>query len=154
MVRRLLAILILISAAGAVAHAGEKCSSSAGECEMQIREMLKGRHYLGILFEETRYGITIREVVEGSPADYSGFLVDDLILAINGRTLGRADAQRFKKVLQDAREKQDGILTVVVSRYGQIRRIRARLGEMPKEQVDKVVARHLSEAHGENANGH
>lgn len=153
MVHRILITLLLIGTLAPTAHAGGKCSASARECALQIREMLEGRRYLGVVFEENRHGIIIRKVVEDSPADHGGFLKDDLIVAINGRSMSRADAKRFKKVLQEAREKQDGLLSVVVSRYGQVRRIRARLGEMPEAQIDEVVARHLREAHGESANG-
>lgn len=149
MVRRLLTPLLILVLAAAPAVAGEKkCSVAARKCENQIREMLRGRRWLGVEFEKTRFGIMIRGVVPGSPAQEAGFLVDDQILAVNGRDMSHAEIQQVKQSLQEARRKTDGKLNVVVTRYGHIRRVHARLGELPKEHVDKVVEAHLREAHG------
>lgn len=152
--RKSLAILALAAALSSPLSGGEeKCGSTAKGCELQIREMLKGRNYLGIRFEQARFGIMIREVVPGSPAARAGFREDDLILALNGRDMSRADARRFKQFLQEARAKHEGRMNVLVSRYGQVRRIHATLGEMPKDQIDKIVLAHMKEAHGETATG-
>lgn len=154
MIRRLLsALLVLVALATPAAWGGEKCSAEATTCERQIREMLRGRRWLGVMFEKTRFGIMIREVLPDSPAKEAGFLPDDQILAVNGRDMTHAEIQELKRVLQEARQKTDGRLNVVVTRYGQIRRVHARLGELPKEQVDQIVASHLRDAHGEGRDG-
>ncbi|HVR44930.1 MAG TPA: PDZ domain-containing protein [Thermoanaerobaculia bacterium] len=144
---------IVLSLAATSAEGGEKCSAHAKECERQIREMLKGRLYLGVKYEQTRYGIAIRSVVEGSPAERGGFRKDDMIVALNGRDMSRADTKRLKELLQEARDRNEGKLTLVVTRYGQFRRIHVQLGEMPEEHIDAVVAAHLREAHGDTASG-
>ncbi len=90
----------------------------------------------------------IRRVIAGSPAEEAGFLPDDQIIAINGEDLSRAEIPDVKKALQEARRTREGHLNVVVTRYGQVRRVHAQLGELPKEQVDRIVAAHLREGHG------
>lgn len=139
--------LLLTSALPTVALGTETCPLPARECEAQIRQMLGGRRYLGVRFEKTRFGIIIRSVVEGSPADAAGFLADDLIISVNGRNVGRVEIRELKEIFRQAGGK-DGKLTFLVTRYGQIRRVQARLGTMPKEAIDRIVAAHMQEGHG------
>jgi predicted metalloprotease with PDZ domain len=148
MLLKTLLALLLSSAIPQVSLAGERCPLPARECEAQIREMLGGRRYLGVRFEKTRYGIVIRSVVEGSPAEAAGFLPDDLIISVNGRMVTRAEIKELKELFRE-KAGSDGRLTFVVTRYGHIRRVHARLGSMPKEAIDRIVEAHLREGHGE-----
>jgi predicted metalloprotease with PDZ domain len=145
--RTLSAYAFLLTALTTPAFSGERCPLPARECEAQIRQMLGGRRYLGVRFEKTRVGIMIRSVVEGSPADEAGFLEDDLIISVNGRAVTRAEIRELKEIFREKGGK-DGKLTFVVTRYGQIRRVHARLGTMPKPAIDKIVEAHLLEGHG------
>jgi C-terminal processing protease CtpA/Prc len=148
MLFKTLIALLLSSAISQVGVAGEKCPLPARECEAQIRQMLGGRRYLGVTFEKTRYGIIIRSVIEGSPAEEAGFLPDDLIISVNGRMVTRAEIKELKELFRQ-KAGRDGRLTFVVTRYGHIRRVHARLERMPAELIDKIVEAHLREGHGE-----
>lgn len=151
MLLKTLLTLLLSSALPIVALAGEACPLPARECEAQIRQMLGGRRYLfGVRFEKTRYGIVIRSIAEGSPADAAGFLEDDLIISVNGRNVTRSEIRELKEVFRESGRK-DGKLTFLVTRYGQIRRVQARLGTMPKEAIDRIVEAHLREGHGDSS---
>ncbi|HUP65873.1 MAG TPA: PDZ domain-containing protein [Thermoanaerobaculia bacterium] len=146
-------ILTLLALAVPASGGGKHCKAAPRECEMQIREMLRGKHYLGVRFEETQYGIRIRDVREESPAAAGGLGDGDLVLAVNGRDMTRAAAKEFKAAILETRKKSDGRLNLLVNRAGQIRRVYVHLGEMPKAEVDKVVAAHLREAHAETSPG-
>lgn len=147
MLKTLIALL-LTSAIPTVALAGDACSLPARECEAQIRQMIGGRRYLGVRFEKTRYGIVIRSIVEGSPAEAAGFLRDDLIISVNGRDVTRFEVKELKEVFRQSSGKE-GKLTFVVTRYGQIRRVQTGLGTVPKETIDKIVEAHMRDAHAE-----
>ena len=147
MLFKTLIAVLLTSAISPVALAGEPCPLPARECEAQIRQMLGGRRYLGVRFEKTRYGIIIRSVVEGSPAEAAGFLPDDLIVSVNGRNVTRAEIRELKELFRQ-KAGRDGTLIFVVTRYGQIRRLHGKLGTMPKAAIDKIVEAHMREGHG------
>ena len=122
-----------------------KCSASAKECEQQIREMLGGRTYLGVKFGESRWGIVITSVVSESPAALSGLRNGDRVYALNGKDASKLTISEFKALLNQA--KGTGRVSFGIVRAGQVLRITTRLEVMSKEQVDKVVAAHLKEAH-------
>lgn len=146
-------LALCLTALPTAALARETCPLPPRECETQIRQMLGARRYLiGVGFEKTRYGIIIRSVAEGSPAEAAGFLADDLIISVNGRNVTRSDIRELKQLFRQTAGK-DGRLTFLVTRYGQIRRVQARLAAMPKEAIDKIVEAHLREGHGESTGG-
>lgn len=147
------ALVSLLLLAQPAASGEKKCSAPARECEIQIREMLEGQRFLGVRLERTSLGVMVRAVIPGSPAERGGFRNDDLLIAINGRDVSRNDIRQVKRVLQEAADKNDGRLNIVVTRYGEVRRVLAEMGEMPEEYIRKAIRAHLQEAHGETANG-
>ncbi|MFN2240156.1 MAG: PDZ domain-containing protein [Thermoanaerobaculia bacterium] len=151
--RTLVPILVSLLLLAVPARGGEACSAPARECEIQIREMLEGQSYLGVLLERTSLGVMIRSVIPGSPAERGGFRNDDLLIAINGRDVSRNDIRQVKRLFQEAAEKNDGQLNVVVTRYGDVRRVRAEMGKMPEEHIRKAIQAHLKEAHGSTGTG-
>ena len=151
--RTLVPILVSLLLLAVPASGGESCSAPARECEIQIREMLEGQSFLGVLLERTSLGVMIRSVIPGSPAERGGFRNDDLLIAINGRDVSRNDIRQVKRLFQEAAEKNDGKLNVVVTRYGDVRRIRAEMGKMPEEHIRKAIQAHLKEAHGSTGTG-
>ncbi|MFN2442978.1 MAG: PDZ domain-containing protein [Thermoanaerobaculia bacterium] len=135
------------------ASGGKTCSAPARECAIQIREMLEGQSFLGVRLERTSLGVIVRAVIPGSPAERGGFRNDDLLVAINGRDVSRNDIRQVKRLLQEAADKNDGRLNIVVTRYGEVRRVLAEMGKMPEEYIRKAIQAHLQEAHGETATG-
>ena len=151
--RTLVPLLVSLLLLAVPASGGEACSAPARECEIQIREMLEGQSYLGVLLERTSLGVMIRSVIPDSPAERGGFRNDDLLIAINGRDVSRNDIRQVKRLFQEAAEKNDGKLIVVVTRYGDVRRVRAEMGKMPEEHIQKAIQAHLREAHGSTGTG-
>jgi predicted metalloprotease with PDZ domain len=143
------AIVLMLTAASLAAKPyaddTQRCTAPAKECEQQIREMLVGKTYLGVKLTESRWGIVVKSVVQDSPAALAGLRAGDRIFAINGRDASKADITEFKKMLSTA--KGSGKVSLNVVRAGTVIRIYARLEQMSKEQIDKVVENHLREAH-------
>jgi predicted metalloprotease with PDZ domain len=150
--------VVLIAAAvcaAALAYAAEsrKCTASAKECEYQIREMLADKRYLGAKVEDSRWGVVVTEVIPGSPAHSAGLSSGDRIFAVNGRECTKGGMRKFKALLNEAATQDEGgKVSLTIVRLGRLLRISARLSVMSKEEIDKVVAAHLKEAHPEHGN--
>jgi len=127
------------------------CKDTPDRCAHQIREALSSTRYLGIRIRESRWGIEVQVVDEDSPASRAGLKTDDRIIGINGRDVTKANMRQFKEILAAA--KATGRVRLAVVRVGSVRWVHARVPEMSKEQVEKVIATHLKKAHSlENAN--
>ena len=134
-------------------RAGEpRCNATPRECDQQIRQMLSGRRFFGMTVEERKAGLVVKSVVPNSPAARAGLKQDDRLIAANGKSLVRATSREFKQLLADARE--TGRVSMIVARYGAYRRVEAQLEPYSKEQIDKIVAAHLSQNHPSTAGAH
>jgi predicted metalloprotease with PDZ domain len=145
------AVFAVVVASTVAAEAAKKCTTSARECEQQIRQMLSGRRYLGAQLEELNPGLGVKSVVEDGPAEHADLRPGDRLMAVNGRSTMQATIRDFKQILSDA--KQTGRLTIIVQRNGLLRRIDVRLEPYSKAQIDKIVAQHLAQSHSMTATG-
>lgn len=154
MMKGTLSILAACLAVVGMAHAdaSKKCEASARYCEQQIREMLSGKRHLGARVEESRWGIVITHIYPDSSAERAGLQVGDRIYALNGKEASKGGTAGFKALLNEAASKEGGRVYFTVIRVGRILRIQARMSVLSKEQIDKVVAAHLKEAHPETGN--
>lgn len=144
-----LAFAGLIAAATAL-YAGDNCPVSARECDQQIRTMLSGKRYLGVLVEERKPGLFVRNVADGSPAWKAGLRPGDRLISVNNKSMTQGTAREFKQVVADSRE--SGKVDVIIWRSGSYRRINVRLEPYTKEQIDKIIAGHLA-AHSTSSAG-
>jgi C-terminal processing protease CtpA/Prc len=144
---RWLVVAALIAVASAQAEEPKKCNASARECELQIRQMLSGRRYLGINVVEITppSGVFIRAVLQDGPASHADLRANDRIMSVNGRPLGDGGIKEFKRLLADAKE--TGTLFMIIERRGNYRKVEVRLEPYTKAQVDKIVAAHLAQSH-------
>lgn len=138
-------VFVALLAAATVAADAPRCNGAARECDHQIRQMLSGRRYFGVTVEDQNPGLVVKIVHPNSPAARAGFAVGDKLVAINGKSLTQASTREFKQLIAEARE--TGRLWVIISRRGRLTKIEARLEPYSKEQVDKIVAAHLSQSH-------
>ncbi|HEX9981770.1 MAG TPA: PDZ domain-containing protein [Thermoanaerobaculia bacterium] len=138
--------IVAILLTTAVLQAGEPaCSVAASECENEIHQMLTGRRYLGVQIVELKPGLVIKSVVVNSPAARAGLRENDRLIGVNGRSLAQASAREFKELL--AKAKETGRLWMIVQRRGAYRKIEVRLEPYTQEQIQKIVAQHLAQAH-------
>ena len=140
-------IVFLCSSFAVQAEEGKKCSSTAQECEREIRRMLSGHRYLGLQVVELAHGgIVVKTVNDDSPALRAQFEKGDRIIAVNGRDMRLATVKEFKQLLADASGTGGGLF-VIVQRRGNYRKLDARLAPYAKKQVDKIIAQHLLQYH-------
>lgn len=149
--RSILAVLFLAIVSQLAAGPEGKCTMNRKECERRIREMLSGRKYLGVHIEEKKGSLFIKSIVPDSPASRAGLRAGDRVLLLNGYDLSDSTVQKFKEILGNARD--SGRLSIIVVREGRLQRVAARLMEMSRGQIDKIVATHFKEAHSESSAG-
>jgi len=138
-------IAAVLAALALQAEEPKHCSATAKECDQQIRQMLTGRRYLGLSIVDLKPGIVVKSVVPDSPAERAKFKAGDRLIAVNGHPMTESNVQEFKRVL--ASVQNVGTLWVIVQRRGAYQRIDVRLEPYTKEQIDKIVAQHLSQSH-------
>jgi S1-C subfamily serine protease len=142
---------IFIAAAASIIAQEPKCTAAARECEQTIRQMMGGRRYLGTELVELKPGLIVKKVIANSPAARSGIQANDRFIAVNGRSLTLATAREFKQLLADA--SRTGRLFLIVQRRGAYKKIDVRLEPYSKEQIDKIIAGHLTQSHTATAGG-
>jgi predicted metalloprotease with PDZ domain len=146
---RALTLLTVVVAMNAAADEARMCQSSARECEQQIRSMISGRRYLGVQLVELQPGLTIKSVLPDSPAENADLKAGDRLIAVNGRSLVGGKVQDFKRIIADAKE--TGRLWMIIQRRGAYRKVEVKLEPYTKEQIDKIVAAHLTQRHPASA---
>ena len=63
-------VVLLFSAVTLHADEPKKCSASASECERDIRHMLSGRRYFGlVVYPLAHGGIVVKDAIKESPAE-------------------------------------------------------------------------------------
>jgi predicted metalloprotease with PDZ domain len=146
-------IIFVASLAAAALLADEpRCAGAARDCDQQIRHMLSGRRYLGATIEDRNPGLVVKAVHENGPAARNGLKPGDRLIALNGKSLTQATAREFKQYLADARD--TGRLFVIISRRNVYQHLEIRLEPYTKEQINKIVAAHLSQSHPTTAGAH
>ena len=145
---RALPVVAAIVSLAVVVHADDKkkCTTPPAECERIIRQMLSGRRYLGVEIVELNPGLSIKSVVEDSPAERAALRAGDRLMAVNGKSTKDSTIGDFKQILSEA--SKTGRLFIIVQRHGILKAIDARMEPYTKAQIDKIVAQHLAEAHG------
>lgn len=141
-----------IAGAALVLADEQKCNGSARECEQQIRQFLSGRRFLGATIRDKNPGLVVEAVNPGGPAARAGLQVGDRLITCNSKTLTTATLRDFKQILADARE--SGRVRMIVSRRARYEIIDARLEPYTKEQIEKIIAAHLSQSHPSSAGAH
>jgi predicted metalloprotease with PDZ domain len=136
---------LLIVGASAQAQEKSKCNVPARECEQQIRAMLNGKRYLGVLVEEMSPGLMVKSVVPESPADHAELKPGDRLMSVNGHETIKASIADFKKIISEVNS--TGRLWIIVQRHGLLKKVDARMEPYTRAQIDKIVAQHLQDEH-------
>jgi len=145
MSRLLLLAASLLAVTAFAQEPSKKCTSSARECEQQIREMLSGRAWLGVELEELNPGLLIKTVAPDSPAERADLRPGDRMMAVNGRSTKEGMIKDFKAIVGDTKEPRR--LRIIVQRHGILRQIEVRTEPLSKVTIDRIVAQHLAQYH-------
>lgn len=125
----------------------KKCLSQPRECEQQIRKMLTGQLYLGVEVTETRLGVIIKSVTPDSPAESADMRPLDRIISIDGHDLIGRGVRDFRQLLNAAKDRPKPMVRMLVQRTSGFKRLEVLLEHVSEEQIDKIVASHMSEFH-------
>ena len=152
-IHRIVVAVLLVAGIAFGAFSDEQmCPGTAKECDQQIRHFLSGRRFLGATLKDRNPGLYIESLTPNGPAERAGLRRGDRLIACNSKSLTHASARDFKQILADARG-GTGALTMIVFRRSSYKRINARLEPYSKEQIDQIIAAHLSQSHPSSAGG-
>lgn len=137
------AAFVAALAVPALAGHGEKCTYDTQAClDHWSKKMDKG--YVGLQYDKAEDGtFTVKSVYPGSPAATAGFLVGDVVVAVNGAKLG--DKEAVKKATGEWKIGQS--VTYTVQRSGAEKKIAVTLARMPEEVFASMVGSHMLENH-------
>lgn len=136
---------LLTAALASSVTAEDTCNAAADKCALQIRQMLSGRRWLGIDIVDLKPGLVVKSVLPSSPARRANLMAGDRLVAVNGASTLETTPGDFKKLIATA--SQTGRLWMIVQRRGALKKVELRLEPYPKEQVDKIIASHLTRGH-------
>ena len=144
------AVVVSVAAAAFAADDPKKCNTPPDECARQIRQMLTGRPYLGVLLSEEMNGLVVKTVVPDSPAEHADLKAGDKLVAVNGHRTTEASIKDFKQILDEV-GRTHRHLWMLVQRHGAFKKIDVMMEPYSKAQIERIVAQHLSEAHASAA---
>jgi predicted metalloprotease with PDZ domain len=138
--------VVVSLAAAALADDAKKCTTPPDECARQIRQMLTGRPYLGVLLHELTPGLIVKAVVPDSPAEHADLKAGDKLVAVNGHRTTEASIKDFKQILDEV-GRTHRHLWMLVQRHGAFKKVDVMMEPYSRAQIERIVTQHLSEAH-------
>jgi C-terminal processing protease CtpA/Prc len=140
-----LALVILIAVPALAGGDHKKCTASTQECLDKMAQKFANAGWLGVEYEpiEGKGYWKLEKVVAGSPAEKAGLEAGQVILAINGVSLGTDNKDEFKKVKTAWQPGTE--MTLVVKTSAGKQEIHATLGKMPEERIAMYVGNHMME---------
>jgi len=125
----------------------EKCTLSPQECQAKLQQKLAAKPWLGIEMDVAEDGThSIKLVVPGSPAEAAGLQAGDVLVTMNG--VKYVKSEELGKVWSDAKPGSTAVYTVL--RSGSEVKVKATLGNVPKEQMAKWIDEHMKKFHSES----
>jgi len=144
MLKRAFVLVGLMALVATSAFAGENCTADAQTCLNYMAKKVDSKGWLGVHYEhnEEAGGYTITEVIADSPAASAGLQVGDIIVAMNGVSMGEK-SEALKAEYQNM--KPGYAVTYKVVRSGYKKSFKATLAQMPEEVAMQMVGAHMIE---------
>ena len=129
------------SAMHAASHKG--CTATKEECMKHMAEA-KNRGWLGISYDATEDGTSVvQDVHKGSPAERAGFLSGDVLYALNGIQMNKANSELVSSTWKSLTP--GSVVNYTVKRDGIAKDLTVTLGAMPDDVYQTMVAEHMKE---------
>jgi S1-C subfamily serine protease len=138
-----LAMALLVLAVPAFAGGGEKCSADLQTC-LNHHAAMKDKGWTGLELDKSDpAAIKVKAVTAGSPAAKAGFLVGDVLVAMNGVSM--TDKEAMKKAKGEWKVGQ--AVTYTVKRKNADKQLAVTLAAMPEAAYASMVGTHLLANH-------
>ena len=130
-------------AKSAAVASGHGCTATKEECAKHMAEA-KNHGWLGIRYDVTDEGASVvQEVVEGSPAEKAGLQKGDVLYALNGIRMNKANSELVASTWKSL--KPGSVVNYTVKRDGFETTLSVTLGKMPDDVYQAMVAEHMKE---------
>jgi len=142
MLKRAFVLVGVMALATTAAFAGEQCTADAQTCLNYMAKKVHSKGWLGVHYErnEEAGGYTVTQVVGESPAAEAGFQVGDIVVAMNGVSMGEK-SEALKAEYQNM--KPGYAVTYKVVRAGHEMQLKAKLAKMPEDVAMQMVGSHM-----------
>lgn len=143
-------VMVLVVAVAMPVVAGDKhaCTASTDDCLKEMQAKIQAKGWLGIETEESDSGHwAVAKVYLDSPAEKAGFKAGDVLIALNGVEISKANKEAYKK---EAHQLAPGSkATYTVKRNGEKKQLVAQLGSVPREVMARWIGEHMLDHHAE-----
>jgi C-terminal processing protease CtpA/Prc len=141
----LVAAFFALTSPGTVSAGDEKCEYSTQECLDYMATKMKGSGWVGVELDraEDTEAMRVTRIVANSPAEGAGIQAGDLLVAINGIALGKANEEK----LMEARAmfKPGDSVTWTMKRGASDREVAITLAPMPADVLAAYIGQHMLE---------
>jgi C-terminal processing protease CtpA/Prc len=139
------ALSVLAMAGTAGAGEGKKCEYSTQECLDYMATKMKGSGWVGVELDhaEDTEAMRVTRIVANSPAERAGIQAGDLLVAINGITLGKANEEKLMQAR--ATFKPGDSVTWTMKRGASDREVAITLAPMPADVLAAYIGQHMLE---------
>lgn len=139
----LMVVMMVVVTAPAMAGDATKCSASTQDCLNHMAKNLNNRGWVGIEMDDKGGAgmMVITKVIDGSPAEKSGFEVGDALVAVNGVAFSDENEKQLKDIQYSMIPGAD--FTYTVSRKGSKVDLEVELGTLPDSVKAQWVGNHM-----------
>jgi len=125
--------------------AGEKCMSDTQTCLNRMAEKLANKGWIGVELDsdEETGALTIRVVVDDSPAQAAGFKAGDRLVAVNGVVIAEADEDAMKATWSQMVPGKT--VTCTIGRDGHAKEVDVTLARLPEDVMARWIGGHMLE---------
>ena len=114
----------------------------------QMQDKMQTKAWLGVETEETDSGHwAVAKVYPNSPAARAGFEVGDVLVALDGVEMSKANKEAYKKAAHQLAPGSKA--TYTVKRNGAKMQLEAQLGTVPREVMAEWIGEHMLDQHTE-----
>jgi S1-C subfamily serine protease len=144
MLKRAFLLVGLMALVASSAFAGEQCTADAQTCLNYMAKKADSKGWLGVHYElnEEAGGYTVTKVIADSPASAAGLQVGDIVVAMNGVSMGEK-SEALKAEYQNM--KPGYAVTYKIIRSGHNKTVKVKLAKMPEDVAMQMVGSHMLE---------
>jgi C-terminal processing protease CtpA/Prc len=128
-----------------------KCQAEAKACLTAMAHKLDHKGWVGIemVLDASTQAIVVRKVIEDSPAAAAGFLVGDVLAALNGTPYTQENRAALKRTYAGLVPGDAATYTVI--RGGVEVELEVKLAEIPETLKAQWIGKHMLENHADAA---